>query len=190
MHLTPENGSAAQNVVIKRDGQMRLSDGTRIEFANFLPDFTLQGGQPATASGDYNNPAALLRVTTPAGEQKTAYAFAMDLPSGAPVGAPVAGYKFRLADFEKVPSAHVLSIQHDPGSRVVYIGFVLLALTLCAVFFFSHQRVWAHIEELGGNDFEVTLGGNTNRNWNGFEDRFKRLVNIISGNPPQQEEVN
>lgn len=190
LHLTPENGSAAQDVVIKRDGQTTLPDGTRIEFANFLPDFTLQGGQAATASGEYNNPAAILRVTTPAGEEKRVYAFATELPSGAPVGAPIAGYKFRLADFEKVPSAHVLSIQRDPGSRVVYIGFVLLALTLCAVFFFSHQRVWAHIEERAGNDFEVTLGGNTNRNWNGFDDRFKRLVNIVSGNPPQQEEVN
>lgn len=190
LHLTPENGSAPQDVVIKRDGQTTLPDGTRIEFANFFPDFTLAGGQPTTASGEYNNPAAVLRVTTPSGEQKTAYAFAMDLPSGAPIGAPVAGYKFRLADFEKVPSAHVLSIQRDPGSRIVYIGFVLLALTLCAVFFFSHQRVWAHIEEKGERDFEVTLGGNTNRNWNGFEDRFKRLTSIISGTPPQQKEVN
>ncbi|MFN2456028.1 MAG: cytochrome c biogenesis protein ResB [Pyrinomonadaceae bacterium] len=189
LRLTPEDGGEVQNVTIKRDGQATLPDGTRIQFANFFPDFTLAGGQPSTASGEYNNPAAFLRITTPAGEQKNAYAFAVDLPGGAPIGAPVAGYKFRLADFEKVPTAHILSIQRDPGTRIVYIGFVLLGLTLSAVFFFSHQRVWAQVEERGAQEFEVTLGGNTNRNWLGFEDRFKKLAHAVSGNPPQQEEV-
>ena len=189
LRLTPENGAPPQNVIIKRDGAATLADGTKIELAKFSPNFTVGGGDADADPGEYNNPAATLRVTTPAGEQKTAYAFATDLPSGAPIGAPVAGYKFRLADFEKVPSAHILSIQRDPGTNIVYIGFGLLMLTLCAVFFFSHQRVWAHIEEQGEHQFEVTLGGNTNRNWNGFEDRFKQLTGIISGTPlPQQEE--
>ena len=43
----------------------------------------------------------------------------------------------------------MLSVQRDPGATVVYVGFVLLFLTLVAVFFFSHQRVWAAIEPAG-----------------------------------------
>ena len=70
-------------------------------------------------------------------------------------------------------------MQKDPGAGVVYVGFFLLAATLAAVFMFSHQRVWALIERGEGGGFKVIMGGNTNRNRLGFEDRFKRLVEAI-----------
>jgi cytochrome c biogenesis protein len=184
LRLTPALGaSAAQEVTIKRDGEAVLADGTKIEFEDFQPDFTMgQGGRPDSRSGDYNNPAAILKVTSPSGEQKKAYAFEMELPDGAPVGAPVFGYKYRLVDFEKVPLQHVLALQKDPGRLPFYVGSVMLIGALCSVFFFSHQRVWAVIEEgREAGRIEVALGGNTNRNKLGFEDRFKKLVKAISG---------
>ena len=49
-------------------------------------------------------------------------------------------------------------------------------MTLFAVFFFSHDRVWALVEEKGEGAFDVVLGGNTNRNHLGFGDRFRKLV--------------
>lgn len=182
LRLTPEQGGATQDVSIKRDGDATLPDGTRIKFAQFIPDFTFAGGKPTSASDDYNNPAAVLSVV-PArgGPPERAFAFANPLPEGLPVGAAKGGYKFQLVDFEKVPAVHILSVQHDPGANIVYLGFALLGLTLCAVFFFSHQRVWAQIEERDASTFEVVLGGNTNRNKLGFEDRFKRLVKAIGG---------
>lgn len=180
LRLTPQNGGEPFDVNIPRGGSTTLSDGTKLEFLSFFPDFVIgQGGKGDTASQEYNKPAALLRITTTGGEQLRAYAFAMDLPDGAPVGAPVGGYKFKMTDFEKVPLAHILSIQHDPGKRIVYLGFTLLILTLCSVFFFSHQRVWATIEEKEQGEFEVTMGGNTNRNKLGFDDRFKKLTAVI-----------
>jgi cytochrome c biogenesis protein len=182
MRLTPEGGGQPQDVTIKRDGSATLADGTRIDFEDFMPDFAIgQGGRPDTKTGDYNNPAAILKVTTPQGETKRAYAFAMQLPEGAPVGAAVAGYKYHLTDFEKVPDAHVLAIQKDPGKLPFYLGGLLLILTLGSVFFFSHQRIWALVEEGKGGAYAVAIGGNTNRNKLGFEDRFKKLVTAITG---------
>jgi cytochrome c biogenesis protein len=191
LKLTPTDGSAPQEITIKRDGSGTLPDGTRIDFVDFQPDFTIgEGGRPDSQSGDYNNPAAVLKVTTPTGEQKTVYAFAMELPSGAPVGAPFGGYKYRLADFEKVPLQHILSINKDPGKIPVYVGFTLLLFTLGAVFFFSHQRVWAMIEERegGAGSFAVVMGGNSNRNKLGFEDRFKKLVGALGGQTKEVEQ--
>ena len=69
------------------------------------------------------------------------------------------------------------------ATAVVYVGFGLLGLTLCAVFFFSHDRVWAQVEEKCDGRFEVVTGGNTNRNHLGFGDRFRRLVAGIGGEP-------
>jgi len=186
LRVTPENGGPAQQVNIPRGAQTTLPDGTMIAFADFFADVrTAAGGQQETQSdpSSYVNPAALLQVTPATGGQPVrAFAFAMDLPSDAPVAAPKAGYSYRLVDFEKVPNAHILAIQHDPGATVVYVGFTLLALALSSVFFFSHQRVWALVEEVAGRKgYEVVLGGNTNRNKLGFEDRFKRLMATISG---------
>ncbi len=188
LRLTPAAGGEPLDVTIKRGGMAQLPDGTQLKYENFFPDFAFNGGKPDTKSGEYNNPAAFLSVTTPAGQKERAYAFQTPLPESAPIGAPVAGYKFKLVDFEKVPEAHVLSVQKDPGATMVYVGFGLLGLTLSAVFFFSHQRVWARIEEREAGEFEVALGGNTNRNKLGFGDRFRRLVSKISGQPLEVKE--
>ncbi|MDQ3819170.1 MAG: cytochrome c biogenesis protein ResB, partial [Acidobacteriota bacterium] len=181
LSLKPQQGGDPVEVSIPRDGSAKLPDGTQIEFLGFFPDFTLQGGKADTASDDYNNPAAQLGVTTPDGQSKMVYAFAADVPDNAPVGAPFGGYKFKLTDFEKAATAHVLSIQHDPGRIPFYAGSALLVLTLCGVFFFSHQRMWAVIEEKEKGAYEVVLGGNSNRAKLNFEDRFKRLIASITG---------
>jgi cytochrome c biogenesis protein ResB len=92
----------------------------------------------------------------------------------------VGGHKVLLKDFEKVSTTHTLTIQYDPGRTPVYIGFTLLVIALCGVFFFSHQRMWAVIEP-AGNGSKIYFGGNTNRNKPGFEGRFNSLVHSVTG---------
>jgi cytochrome c biogenesis protein len=189
LRVTPEaDGAQSEEITIMRDQTATLADGTHVKFADFYSDFALEGGQADSKSPDYNNPAAALMISKTSGEAARGYAFpAAAASSGPVVGRAIAGYKFELVDFEKVGAAHILSIQKDPGTNVVYFGFVLLAATLGAVFFFAHQRVWAIVERGGAGDFQIILGGNTNRNRLGFEDRFKRLVRAITGG--QDEEV-
>ncbi len=184
LRLTPQDNRPVELVTIPRDGATTLKDGTRISFAGFYPDFVLNGARPDSRTTEYNNPAAHLRITPAGGATVNGYAFATELPDGAPVGAPVAGYKLHLAEFEKVPYEHILSIQRDPGSPVFYAGSTLLILTLIAVFFFSHQRIWASIGDAPDGSYEVVLGANTNRNQQGLEDRFKRLTNRLRGIAP------
>lgn len=186
LRLTREADGYQTDVTLPRAGSVNLSDGTHIEFVSFQPDFTLAGGQATTASGEYNNPAAILSVTGPDGKQDRAYAFAGEAMARAPMlNKFVGGYKFKLVSFEKVPDAHVLAIQKDPGATVFYVGSAMLFVTLAAVFFFSHQRVWALIEERAAGRFEIMMGGNSNRNAVAFEDRFKRLVALITGRPQE-----
>ncbi|MCP9494458.1 MAG: cytochrome c biogenesis protein ResB [Pyrinomonadaceae bacterium MAG19_C2-C3] len=185
LRLTPQDGRPVQQVTIPRDGETILSDGTRIQYADFFPDFFLNGSRPDTRSTEYNNPAAQLIITPPNAAPVRGFAFASDLPDSAPVSAPVAGYKLRITDFEKVGTDHILSVQRDPGSTVFYVGSSILILTLCAVFFFSHQRFWVSIPEANNTGiYEVTIGANTNRNQQGLEDRFARLTNRMRGIAP------
>ncbi|MCY7377226.1 MAG: cytochrome c biogenesis protein ResB [Pyrinomonadaceae bacterium] len=179
LELTPQNGGAPFSVNLMRNGSTSLPDGTKIDYEAFFPDFVLNQGKPDTRSADYNNPVAILNITKSDGAKERAYAFGAKLSDSAPIGAPVAGYKWRLKEFEKSPLAHVLSIKYDPFNAAFvawYIGGFGLIGALCFVFFVSHRRVWAMIDESGGNNFEVVLGGNTNRSEQGFEDKFKKIV--------------
>jgi cytochrome c biogenesis protein len=182
LRVTPQAGGAPVDLTIPRDGSATLPDGTRIDFKDFAANFSLGQGPSQMDPSVYNNPAATLAVTPPGGQAARAFAFPPAMAEAAPFARqPVAGYTFRLLDFEKVPKAHVLSVQKDPGSTVVYVGFFLLGLTLCAVFFFSHDRVWAHVEGREAGGTEVVLGGNTNRNRLAFGDRFRRLAESAGG---------
>ncbi len=183
LDLTPQSGGAPFSVDIARNGSANLPDGTKIEYANFEPDFSFGAdGQPDTKTGEYNNPVAVLNVTPPQGERTRVFAFAQKLPDSAPVGAAKAGYKWHLASFEKSPLAHVLSIKYDPYSAAFiawYIGGFGLVGALMFVFFISHKRVWAQIKTNEDGSTEVVLAGEVNRNQLAFEDKFKKLADEL-----------
>ncbi len=181
LRMTPVNGGQPQEITIPRDGEAKLADGTRLRYVRLNPSFTVDRSQQVgMSSPDYDNPAAHLAYINPDGKQGEVWAF-NEAFANTVASAPVmqkfmdnGAYQFVLTDFEKVGSNHVLSIQYDPGARIVYVGFTILCLTLIAVFFFSHQRLWIVVED--GN---VYLGGDSNRNRLGFEDRAKKIIALI-----------
>lgn len=179
LDLTSQANGETQKITIPRLGNSTLPDGTNVEFAEFLPDFVFNNeGKPDTRSGDYNNPVAVLNVTPPNGERTRVFAFARNVAENIPIGAPKAGYKWRLAEYEKSPFAHVLSIKYDPfnGAFIAwYFGGFGLIGALCFVFFFSHKRIWAVVEKNNEGLTNVTLGGHTNRNHVGFEEKFQKI---------------
>jgi cytochrome c biogenesis protein len=184
LNLIPQAGGEPIAVKIPRMGSTTLADGTTVEYEEFLPDFGFNAeGKPDTRSGDYNNPVAVLGVTPPGGERMRVFAFGGRMPENAPVSAPKAGYKWKLAEFEKTPFAHILSIKYDPfnGAFIAwYFGGFGLIGALGFVFFFSHKRVWALIDKREGGT-EIVFGGNANRNHLGFEEKFKKIVHDAEG---------
>ncbi|MCW5958574.1 MAG: cytochrome c biogenesis protein ResB [Pyrinomonadaceae bacterium] len=178
LELTPQGGGEPITLGLARNGETTLPDGTKVAYDEFFPDFVLNNGKADSRSGEYNNPVVKLNLSKPDGEKSVAYAFAMKLPDSAPVGAPVAGYRWRLAEFEKSPFAHVLSIKYDPYNAAFiawYVGGIGLMGALVFVFFVSHRRVWALVEENG----EIVVGGITNRNHQGFKDKFAKLISDL-----------
>ncbi len=180
LDVTPEKGGEPLKLAIPRNGASKLPDGTVVEYSEFMPDFAFGGdGKPDTRSGDYNNPVAVLNVTPTLGERTRVFAFAQKLADNIPVGAAKAGYKWRLAEFEKSPLAHILSIKYDPynGAFIAwYIGGFGLIGALMFVFFIAHKRVWARIETKMDGTTEVVVGGLANRNRLAFTDKFNKIV--------------
>jgi len=189
--IEPTDGGQAQDVTIDRNGAVDVPAIGRVEYTRFYPDFVIENGKAATQSNDYNNPVAELRISTPDGKTRIELAFnaqmLSQLPEINPHGnaAPIdkaaekAPKKTVLKSFEKVATAHTLTVQYDPGRMPVYAGFTLLALSLCGVFFFAHQRAWAVVEP-DGRHSKVYFAGNTNRNRPAFEARFNVLVGSVS----------
>ena len=185
IEATPQNGGAPLAATVNRNGTASLPDGTTIEYSEFMPDFILgPDGRADTKSGDYNNPVAILNVTPPGGERTRVFAFAQKLADSMPVGAAKAGYKWRLTEYEKTPLAHVLSIKYDPFEAAFiawYIGGFGLVGALCFVFFYSHRRVWAHIERDENGEIKVMLAADANRNQIALNDKFLKIADDISG---------
>jgi cytochrome c biogenesis protein len=181
--LAPEDGGTPYTFELARNGSHTLPNGTLVEYDSFQADFVLNGGQPDTKAAEYNNPAAVLNVTPPGGERFKVFAFLNKLPDNAPIGAPKAGFKWRLTEFEKAPMAHILSIKYDPydGAFIAwYFGGTGLMGALVFVFFYSHRRVWAMVEPRPMGGAEIVLAGDSNRNHLGFGDRFNTLANKVS----------
>ena len=176
VRLTSADGAATEDITIPRNGTTALADGTQIRFVDFRGNFSIGKENLNEDTSNYPNPAAVLQITPPNGTAQTAYAFNSQMADIPIAKKPIAGYTFQLIDFEKVADQHILSVQRDPGSNVVYVGFTLLFLTLVAVFFFSHQRVWAVVEKNSDNNFTVTLGGHTTRNQTPFGEKFTRFA--------------
>jgi len=186
-------GATVPPVTIKRNVAVEVSGIGTVRYLAFYPDFNVDSSGPTTLSRDYNNPAAQLEITQPDGKPMISFAFNPQLAerylhkTNEKVGREggenpllVNGNKIILRDFEKVSLTHTLTIQYDPGRTPVYIGFTLLIMALCGVFFFSHQRVWAVIEP-NGKGSKVYFGGHTNRNRPAFQGRFDMLVQSVTG---------
>jgi cytochrome c biogenesis protein len=195
----PIQGGEAVPVTIRRNESADVPGIGRVAYKGFFPDFDISARD--TVSGDYNNPVAQLEITGLDGARRGALAlnpaFADQLLAAQSKDANadaalreallVNGNKVLLRTFEKAALTHTLAVQYDPGRIPFYIGSLLLIMSLCGVFFFSHQRVWAVIEPEGSGS-KVFLGGNVNRNRNAFEGRFNLLVQTVTGERRQINE--
>ena len=175
-------GEPPREVTIDRNGSAEVEGIGQVAYDNFYPDFRFDKGRAISVSGDFNNPVAELRITDANGKSRREFAYGAEAGGGA----PAEGEGIFLQSFEKVAVAHTLTVQYDPGRTPVYLGFALLTLSLCAVFFFAHQRVWAVIEPEGRGS-QIYFGGNTNRNRPAFEARFSSLVNAALGGTTDHE---
>jgi cytochrome c biogenesis protein len=88
-------------------------------------------------------------------------------------------YTFSLGGIERKYYTG-LQISKDPGVPFVWTGFVLIVFGLFVTFFSSHRRVWVRVVTKGDN-VEISIAGQTNKNLVGLERDLDHLTEKIRG---------
>jgi cytochrome c biogenesis protein len=160
-----------------------VPDLGEIRFIGFTGNFRRSS---SSRPDDYEDPAALIEITTSSGGRRTLWVFpeTSRQPETAEERAtasedPIPGYRFVLRDFDKASVEHVLQVRYDPGVGPLYVGFVGLTLSLLITLFSAHQRIWAVVEP---EDSHLTLhlAAHASRNEDRLKERFQALVGEVS----------
>ena len=172
----PGQKRAAQTFTLRPNEIVSLDDsGTRVELADFVPDFVLEGNQLSTRSNEPDNPAVHL-VVTPAGERATSVWFfprfpQMNFPSDA-------GIAFQLRDVEMGYTTG-LQVAKQPGKELIWSGCLLLTFGLVLALYLAHIRIWGVVGRDAKGRLVLLLGGQPSKYRESFEARFNKLADTV-----------
>lgn len=146
--------------------------GVRVELADFVPDFVLEGNRLSTRSNEPRNPAVQLRLTDPQGKQSVAWFFPnfpqMNFPADAEV-------RFTLRDLEMGYTTG-LQVAKQPGKGLIWGGCLILCVGLMLALYMVHVRIWGVIGQDSKGRPVLVLGGQPSKYRESFDERFKQLA--------------
>ena len=175
LNAIPKGAGRAQEISLGPDQIVSLDTDTKVQVAEFIPDFVVQDGHVYARSNDVVNPAVHLMVTS----EKTSKVVNFWLPE-IPGIAENAQSPYNLEPKDLKAGVFTgLEVSHETGQWAVWAGVVLMAIGLTFVFYVVHERYWVvPVQDARGN-LALWIGGSANRNRDAFEQTFKRLVEQI-----------
>jgi len=173
---TPADGKgAAQDITLKMDQIVSLDADTKVQVAEFIPDFVVQDGHVYARSNDVVNPAVHLIVSS----AKANRVVNVWLPEISGIAENASSpYTFQPKDL-KTELFTGLEVSHEPGQWEVWAGVILMAIGLTFVFYVVHTRFWVVPVQDARGQLTLWVGGSVNRNRDAFEATFKKVVEQI-----------
>jgi len=176
LNSIPRNGVGnAQEISLGPNQIVSLDGETKVQVAEFIPDYVVQDGHVYARSNDVVNPAVHLIVTS-AKSEKVVNFWLPEIPGIAENSS--SPYNFEPKDL-KTGVFTGLEVSHEPGQWAVWSGVLLMAIGLTFVFYVVHVRYWVVPVQDGRGNLALWIGGSANRNRDAFEQTFKRLVERI-----------
>jgi len=176
LNAVPRSGAGhVQEISLAQNQIVSVDADTKVQVAEFIPDFVAQDGHIYARSNDVVNPAVHLIVTS----EKTSKVVNFWLPEIPGVaGNASSPYNFEPKDL-KTGVFTGLEVSHEPGQWAVWAGVILMAIGLTFVFYVVHVRFWVvPVQDASGN-LALSIGGSANRNRDAFEQTFKRFVEQV-----------
>jgi cytochrome c biogenesis protein len=165
----------AKEISLALNQIVALDADTKVQLAEFIPDYSVEDGQVVTRSNDVVNPAVHLIVTS-AKTNKAVNVWLPEIPGVAENAS--SPYSFEPKDL-KTGVFTGMEVSHEPGQWSVWGGVVLMAVGLTFVFYVVHMRFWVVPVVDHGGRTSLWVGGAANRNRDAFEIKFKKLVEEI-----------
>jgi cytochrome c biogenesis protein len=175
LNAVPAKGGPSQEITLAEKQIVSLDADTRVQLAEFIPDFVVQDGHVYARSNDVVNPAVRLIVTS-AKSNKAVDFWLPEIPGIAENQS--SPYNFEPKDL-KTGVFTGLEVSHEPGQWAVWAGVVLMAVGLTFVFYVVHVRFWVVPLQDASGKLTLWIGGTANRNRDAFERTFKQLVEQI-----------
>jgi len=115
-------------------------------------------------------PAVQMLLTSPEGGQTDLWIFKNNPDFGRVKKLP---YRFLVTEVREGFYTG-LQVAKEPGILFVWAGSILMVVGIAVTFFMSHRKIWAVLEKKGEGT-TVTIGGQTNKNKLGLEERLDNL---------------
>ena len=135
-----------------------LGNGSKVELLGYYPDFSgFENGEPQTKSPLPNNPAFLVKMTTPEtpdGETS----FVAIKQTVEPFGDNAYKLEFQNVDTRDVSG---LTIRKDKTLWVLALGGLIFMIGVAQGSYWNHRRIW--IQET--KDGRIAVAAHTNKNW-------------------------
>ncbi len=146
-----------------------------VKLIAFYPDFVLtESGQPTTRSDELRNPAALLEVLKGDKPLYRTWVFAFFPNVHSKKNTP---FEFKFLGFK--PTFYtVFQVSKDPGVWLVWLGCILMVISIFITFFMSHKRIFVWVRDKG-KDREVIIGFSVNRNREAFKKKAENICNKL-----------
>ena len=175
LNAVPAAGGASQEITLSENQIVSLNADTKVQLAEFIPDYVVQDGHVYARSNDVVNPAVRLIVSSTK-SNKVVNFWLPEIPGIAENQS--SPYNFEPKDL-KTGVFTGLEVSHEPGQWAVWAGVVLMAVGLTFVFYVVHVRFWVVPVQDASGKLTLWIGGTANRNRDAFERTFKQLVEQI-----------
>jgi cytochrome c biogenesis protein len=94
----------------------------------------------------------------------------------------LSGYQFSLLGYDYNEMTN-LKIIYDPGKGIVWYSFLSMIAGFCVMFFFSHRRLWAIVEEQA-NGYMIRLGGSATKDPQTIRKTVEAILHELKGSAP------
>jgi len=175
LNAVPAGGGSSKEITLSENQIVALDADTKVQLAEFIPDYVVQDGHVYARSNDVVNPAVRLIVTSAKKNQVVNF-WLPEIPGIAENQS--SPYNFEPKDL-KTGVFTGLEVSHEPGQWAVWAGVVLMAVGLTFVFYVVHVRFWVVPVQDASGKLTLWIGGTANRNRDAFERTFKELVEQI-----------
>ncbi len=173
--------------------QLKAKIGQVLELPEGKGGFILKEFQPALEFGNMKLGETFIGMLTPSQGEPTKimlpvkYARFDTMRKGALVISIINDAKdFHAGHDHKVRYYTGLQVNHDPGVRIVYAGFIIMIIGCYITFFISHQQVCIEVIKTGKRN-RVIVSGITNKNKLGMQTRIEKLTQRLKRVSKQEE---